>query len=665
MRNTLFTTALIATLLFDMPSTLPGEAKDKTIASPNNQLVVTLTDNDGRPSYAIKFDGIEVMRPSQLGFVTDFTDLTQGMTLTESHDYTVEKHYDLTRTKKGHSDFKANAADVTFINAKGLCFIVTLVVDNNNVALRYTIPRQKGNGAGCAVIRREATSFRFPEGTTTFLCPQATPMTGWDRTKPSYEEEYTADAPMNARSKYGAGYTFPCLFHEPSAGNGGKSDYWMLISETSVDGGYCASRLGDYDSQSGYTIAYPLPGENNGNGSAAPGISLPGSTPWRTITVGQGLAPIVETTIPFDVVEPKYQASGEYKPGRYTWSWLIWQDSSINYADQVQFIDLAARYGYEYVLIDANWDTNIGREGIARLADYAKAKGVRLILWYNSNGYWNDAPQTPRNIMSGTVRRKQEMAWMERIGIAGIKVDFFGGDKQKTMQLYENILSDANDYHLAVIFHGCTLPRGWERMFPNYIASEAALASENVYFSDHHARQEGFEMTMHPFCRNAVGSFDWGGIILNRYLSRDNHSRHRRYTSNAFELATAITNQTSINCVAVTPEADSTLNAAERDFLKALPTTWSDTRLIAGYPGRYAVIARKDAASGKWYVGGLNGMDKPLRLTLNLPMLAGQKVMLLTDGKQREAVKGFAKIGKDGHLSVSLQSLGGIVISSL
>ena len=665
MRNTLFTTALIATLLFDMPSTLPGEAKDKTIASPNNQLVVTLTDNDGRPSYAIKFDGIEVMRPSQLGFVTDFTDLTQGMTLTESHDYTVEKHYDLTRTKKGHSDFKANAADVTFINAKGLCFIVTLVVDNNNVALRYTIPRQKGNGAGCAVIRREATSFRFPEGTTTFLCPQATPMTGWERTKPSYEEEYTADAPMNARSKYGAGYTFPCLFHEPSAGNGGKSDYWMLISETSVDGGYCASRLGDYDSQSGYTIAYPLPGENNGNGSAAPGISLPGSTPWRTITVGQGLAPIVETTIPFDVVEPKYQASGEYKPGRYTWSWLIWQDSSINYADQVQFIDLAARYGYEYVLIDANWDTNIGREGIARLADYAKAKGVRLILWYNSNGYWNDAPQTPRNIMSGTVRRKQEMAWMERIGIAGIKVDFFGGDKQKTMQLYENILSDANDYHLAVIFHGCTLPRGWERMFPNYIASEAALASENVYFSDHHARQEGFEMTMHPFCRNAVGSFDWGGIILNRYLSRANHSRHRRYTSNAFELATAITNQTSINCVAVTPEADSTLNAAERDFLKALPTTWSDTRLIAGYPGRYAVIARKDAASGKWYVGGLNGMDKPLRLTLNLPMLAGQKVMLLTDGKQREAVKGFAKIGKDGHLSVSLQSLGGIVISSL
>lgn len=658
-----FRISLFVLMLFPA---LVSAAKHKTIASPDGQLIVKLSDLEGRPTYSITFDKHEVMRPSRLGFVADFADLTQGLTLTDSRDYTVERHYDMARSKKSHCDFIANAADVTFTNAKGLSLVVTFVVDNNNVALRYSIPRQKDVSNNCAVIRREATSFRFPEGTTTFLCPQARPMTGWERTKPSYEEEYSADAPMCAKSKYGVGYTFPCLFHEQQAvGNNKKTDYWVLVSETGVDGSYCASRLSDYNPQSGYTIAYPQPGENNGNGSAAPGISLPGTTPWRTITVGQGLAPIVETTIPFDVVQPKYQASCEYKPGRYTWSWLVWQDNSINYADQMRFINLAESFGYEYVVIDANWDKTIGREGITRLADYAKRKGVRLILWYNSNGYWNDAPQTPRNIMSNAIRRKRDMEWMERTGIAGIKVDFFGGDKQETMQLYEDILSDANDHHLAVIFHGCTIPRGWERMYPNYIASEAALASENVYFMEHHARKEGFEMTMHPFCRNAVGSFDWGGIILNRYLSRDNRSRHRRYTSNVFELATAITNQTSINCVAVTPESDSTLNAAERDFLKALPTAWSDTRLIAGYPTRYAVIARKDAGSGKWYVGGLNGTDKPLRLTLHLPMLAGQKVVVLTDGKKREAVKDFAKIGKDGQLKISLQPLGGVVVSSL
>lgn len=665
-RKTIFKTTLFAMAL---AAALPVTAKDKTIASPNGQLVVMLSDADGKPTYAITLNGKEVMQPSRLGFVADFGDLTHSMTLTDSRDYPMEKHYDMTRTKRAHVDFKANATDVTFTNAKRQRFVVTFVVDNNNIALRYAIPRQKDDNPKCAVIRGEATSFHFPDGTTTFLCPQITPMTGWERTKPSYEEEYTADAPMTAKSQFGVGYTFPCLFHEQLSGNGNakkadqsKDDYWVLVSETGVDGSYCSSRLSDYDPQTGYTVAYPQPGENNGNGSAAPGIALPGTTPWRTITIGQTLAPIVETTIPFDVVEPKYKTKYYYKPGRYTWSWLVWQDNSINYADQVQFIDLAAKYGYEYVLVDNWWDKNIGHEGTEKLAAYAKAKGIRLMLWYNSNGYWNDAPQSPRGIMNNAIARKHEMAWMERIGIAGIKVDFFGGDKQQTMQLYEDILSDANDHHLAVIFHGCTIPRGWERMYPNYIASEAALASENVFFTEHHAKKEGFEMTMHPFSRNAIGSFDWGGVIMNRYLSRDNHSRHPRYTSNVFELATAITNQTSVNCVEVTPQSDSTVNAVERAFLKDIPTTWSETKFIDGYPTRYAVIARQDAVSGKWFVGGLNGLSKPLQLTFSLPMLAGQQVTLLTDGKNREAVEKTVKVGKDGKLKVSFQPMGGIVI---
>ena len=135
-------------------------------------------------------------------------------------------------------------------------------------------------------------------------------------------------------------------------------------------------------------------------------------------------------------------------------------------------------------------------------------------MWYNSNGAANDAPQGPRGVMNNAIRRKKDMAWMQKIGVKGIKVDFFGGDKQQTMQLYEDILSDANDYGLQVIFHGCTLPRGWERLYPNFVASEAALASENVKFSEHHAKSEGFEMTMHPFSRNAVAAFDWGGVFF-------------------------------------------------------------------------------------------------------------------------------------------------------
>lgn len=644
---------------------MPVAAAEKTIASPDGNLVVTVNDDGGLLTYSATLGERRMLLPSRLGIRSDIGDLTRDLSIKSARDYKVEKEYDMANTKRAHISFSANAADIDVETAKGLKMTVTFVVDNNNIAFRYTIPRQKNNNPKCAVIEGEASSFMFPDGTTTFLTPQITPMTGWERTKPSYEEEYGTDVPMAEKSKYGVGYTFPCLFHV-----GGKDGHdkdnaaegWALVSETGVDGQYCGSRLSDFDPRMGYTVAYPQAGENNGFGSTTAAIALPGSTPWRTVTLGTTLKPIVETTVQFDVVEPLYEPSTAYKPGRYTWSWLIWQDNSINYDDQVRFVDLAAQFGYEAVLVDNWWDSNIGKAGIERLAAYAKGKGVSLMLWYNSNGAENDAPQGPRGIMNNAIRRKAEMRWMKSVGVTGIKVDFFGGDKQETMRLYEDILSDANDHGLAVVFHGCTIPRGWERMYPNYVSSEAALASENVYFTDYHAKREGFEMTMYPFTRNVVGSFDWGGVMMNDFMSKDNRSRHPRYTSRLFELATAITNQASVNCVEVTPQAVSTLNDAEMGFLRQIPTVWTETSFVDGYPGRYFVVARKDAQTDKWFVGGINGTDKPVDVRLSLPMLAGKTVsMYCEDGNRRTLLK-TVRIGKKGELKTTLPQMGGLVL---
>lgn len=641
-------------------------ANDKTITSPDGKLTVNVKDSAGLLTYTANYDGQQILKPSRLGFKSSFGDLTNGLSIKDSRDYKVDKSYDMTRTKKAHVDFHANAADINIENTSGNRMTVTFVVANNDVAYRYSIPRQKNDDPKAATIFSEASSFNFPDSvTTTFLCPQITPMSGWERSKPSYEEEYTADAPMDTTSQYGVGYTFPCLFHikAQSADNGSDSaDYWALVSETGVDGNYVGSRLSDYNRETGYTIAFPQPGENNGNGTPYAAVELPFSTPWRTITIGNSLQPIVETTIPYDLVDPKYEASTDYKPGRYTWSWLLWQDPSVNYNDQRQFIDLANHFGYEYVLVDNYWDKQIGRDSIEMLARYAKYKHIRLMLWYNSNGAENDAPQSPRGIMNNSITRKREMKWLKKIGVAGIKVDFFGGDKQETMRLYEDILSDANDYGLAVIFHGCTLPRGWERMYPNYISSEAALASENIMFDEHHAKTEGFELSMHPFARNAVASFDWGGVIMNDHMSKDNQSRHRRYTSRLFELATTITNQTSINCVAVTPNVVDNLNFLEKDFLHRIPVEWSDTKFIDGYPTRYAVIARKDVNTGRWYVGGINGTNKPMSKTLTLPMLAGEKIALYYEDGARHTHLRRVRIPANGKLRVSLPAMGGMII---
>ncbi len=625
-------------------------AKEAKIASPNGKLVVTVNDDGGLATYSVSLNGQPVLMPSRLGFKADFGDFTQGLSITESSQGNATGDYSMRQVKQSHISFKASRMLVTFQNNRNQKMQVDFFVKDNDIAFRYIIPRQQRDNPKCAVITEEVTSFCPPDGTTTFISPQIDPMKGWERTKPSYEEGYGPDAPMERRSAYGQGYTFPCLFHLENG--------WMLISETGVGGGYCGSHLSDFH-DGGYTIAYPQQGENNGFGSTGAQISLPGATPGRTITVGETLAPIVETTIVYDVAPPYYQPSEEYKSGRYTWSWLIWQDPSVNYEDQVKFIDTAAAMGYEFCLVDGNWDTQIGRERMAQLSAYAQSKNVALMLWYNSNGAWNDAPQTPRGIMSNSIARDQEMAWMKSIGVKGIKVDFFGGDKQETMRLYEDILYDANRYGIQCIFHGCTIPRGWERMYPNYVASEAVLASENVYFNEGAAFHEPFDLTLHPFCRNAVGTMDWGGVIMNKYLSKDNKSRHTRKTTDAFEIATAFTNQTAIQCVAIQPNNLQELPQTELDFLKTIPTTWDETRFIDGYPGKFVVLARRHGE--QWYIAALNAQKEPLKLTLDIKGY-GVKSLITDDANSTNIISKPMKADKKGNVKLTVQSNGGAVL---
>lgn len=656
---------------------LPLHADNLSVSSPNGQLVVTVSETDGNITYAATLNGQPVITPSALGLKTNIASFTEGLSILppnppsfarpkaacyqrdarklKAQSSKLNLQYQMRGTKASKANYQANQLTVDLQNKAGQRLSIIFQVSDNDIAFRYALPRQKVGHKEYkrALVYEELTGFNFPDGTTTFISPQIGPETGWEQTKPSYEEGYSADAPMNVKSQYGHGYIFPALFHLPNA--------WALVSETGVGSNYCGSHLSDYQAGKGYTVAYPDKGENNGVGSEFAGIPLPGETPWRTITLGTSLKPIVETTISYDLVEPLYEPSTDYKPGRYTWSWLIWQDTSINYDDQVKFIDLASAMGYEYCLVDNWWDTQIGRERIAELSRYAQSKGVHLLLWYNSNGYWNDAPQGPRNCMNTAIAREREMKWMQSIGIKGIKVDFFGGDKQQTMALYEDILSDANRYGLQVVFHGCTIPRGWERMYPNYVASEAVLASENVFFNEGAAIKEPFDLTLHPFCRNATASMDWGGIIMNKYLSKDNKSRHTRKTTDIFEMASGIIMQTSVQCVAIQPNNLEELPQFELDFLRDLPTTWEETRFIEGYPGKYVVLARKAAATGQWYIAGLNAMKEPLALTLDLSSF-GPLSSLYIDNKASEPTLSPLKLGKKGLTKLTLQPNGGFII---
>ena len=630
-----------------------ASAENKQITSPDGKLVVTVADMDGRPSYSVSYDNVLFLKPSPLGMIANIGDFSSGMSLEKNVSTNkIDETYELASIKKSKVHYVANEAVFSFTQQGKTIYDVIFRISNNDVAFKYKMYPQ-GETLSC-VIKKEATGFAFPDGTTTFLCPQSKPMGGFARTSPSYETSYTADD-VAGKNGWGEGYTFPCLFRNGDNG-------WVLVSETGVNGGYCASRLLGHK-EGVYTIGFPQEGEANGNGTVSPGIALPGETPWRTITVGKTLAPIVETTVPFDVVKPLYQAKGEYTYGRGSWSWIIGMDGSTNYKEQLRYIDFSAAMGYQSVLVDALWDKQIGRDKIEELAKYGKNKGVALYLWYNSNGYWNDAPQTPRSIMDNAIARRKEMKWMQSIGIRGIKVDFFGGDKQMTMQLYEDILSDANEYGLLVIFHGCTLPRGWERMYPNFASSEAVLASENLHFSQGSCDNEAFNATLHPFIRNTVGSMDFGGSALNKYYNADNAPRgSRRVTSDVYALATAVLFQSPVQHFALAPNNLTDAPSWAIDFMKEVPTTWDEVRFIDGYPGKYVILARRHG--DKWYIAGVNAQKETLKLKVNLPMFSnGEKVRLFSDDKALQGGVKQIEIGKKQELQLAIPCNGGVLIT--
>jgi len=630
-------------------------SSQSVISSPDGKLKVSVGLYQGMPSYSVSYSNKIFLEKSPLGLKTNVGDFASGLAVRgQVMKRTIEEAYELPNIKTSKVKYTANEAVLTY-EKEGIAAIdIIFRVSNNNAAFKYRIHPHKDR-LSC-VVEEEVSGFMLPEQTTSFLCPQSSPMTGFARTAPSYETSYELDAPTGKNGN-GQGYTFPGLFRVDGSG-------WVLISETGVDGNYCASRLIGHD-RGLYTIGFPMPDENNGNGTAAPGIALPGETPWRTVTVGETLAPIVETTIPFDLVKPKYEASKKYQYTKGSWSWIMKMDAGTTFSVQKQYINFSADMGYETILIDALWDTQIGKDKIEQLASYGHAKGVGLYLWYNSNGYWNDAPQGPRGMMDNAVTRRKEMAWMKRIGVKGIKVDFFGGDKQITMQLYEDILADANDFGLMVIFHGCTLPRGWERMYPNFASSEAVLASENLHFGQRSCDYEAANAALHPFIRNTVGSMDFGGSALNRFYNGDNTPGKgtKRMTSDVFALAAAVLFQSGVQHFALAPNNLDDAPQWAVNFMKEVPTVWDEVRYLDGYPGRYVLLARRKG--DKWYIAGVNAEKTPLRIKVKLPMIApGTQLKHFSDDMQLAGKTGTLKIGRNQSAELVIPSNGGVLLAN-
>jgi hypothetical protein len=435
-------------------------------------------------------------------------------------------------------------------------------------------------------------------------------------------------------------------------------DVWLLVSETGLNRNYCGTRLQSTWRDPQYTIAFPDPLEHFHDGPVAPQHTLPWTMPWRFIVAGD-LETIVESTLGTDLADEPYLSvdSANEMPGKASWSWPLLGDGQTIYETQKRFIDYAADMGWQYTLVDSMWDQQIGYDGLEDLVDYARGKGVRILVWYNSAGDWNTAPMTPRDMMLTRESRQREFQRLKRIGIAGLKVDFFGGDGQSVIEYYQDILDDAAKYGFAMNFHGATLPRGWQRTYPHLMTMEAVRGLEFVTFEQKNAEDAPTHAAMLPFTRNVFDPMDFTPVVLDRI---DNIERR---SSSAFELAQSVLFTSGIQHYAEIPEGMAKAPAYVRQFLKSVPSVWDDIYFLDGYPGRYVVLARR--SEDRWFVAGINAEREPREVTVELPGVGLRGATLITD--DREGNMSFREeriqVGGGKRQAITIRPRGGFVIA--
>ena len=479
------------------------------------------------------------------------------------------------------------------------CGNMLLRMYNDGIAFRYEGSKQS------------QPAYRIPEGTRRWMQQWCDSYEGFFPLATTYK---VAPVPSySGISKSAEGWNnrwgYPALL-EPHDGT------FVLISEANIKQGQSASCLYNDGELFRVVEAEHIAGQTSDQ------------TPWRVAIIGQ-LKDVVESTLVTDVSDPSRIADVSWiQPGVVSWIYWAYNHGSNDYSIIKKYVDLAVALRLPYVLIDAEWDemgklpSNEGKT-IEDAVAYAKAQGIKPLIWYNSSVGWVNGAPTPKFRLNKPEDREKEFAWCEKIGVAGVKIDFFSGDDQRNMDYCIDLLESAARHHLLVNFHGATIPRGWQRTWPNLMSTEGVYGAEwynNV--ATFTAKAASHNATL-PFTRNVIGPMDYTPCAFS-------DSQHPHITTHAHELALTVLFESALQHLADRPESLLAQPKEVKDFFGQLPTAWDETRYVSGYPGESVVLARRQGAT--WYVAGINGTDSERALAVPLGFVKGKNITLFADG---------------------------------
>lgn len=612
-----------------------------SVSSPGNKIKVTVMLENGKLFYsaALQPSNAQVLEKSPLGLELEGRDLSDNLMVRRVDSTDVKVNYTMKAGKRLVNTADAKALAVHFSNARDTATLQFQVFDDG-FAFRYVI-----EGSGDYKVTKEESGFRLPQNSVAWLQEYDSV----SRYTPAYERYFQDMIPVGTVAGIGKGWCFPALFHASNA--------WILLSESDLAGNYFGSHLMNEPDSSLYVIQQPDPREAEGAGDIYATGMLPLHTPWRVVIAGDELSDIFQSNLVANVAsDPEKGVDYSWvKPGRAAWSWWSVQGSPRDFEALKKFVDFTAEIGWEYFLVDANWNEMKGGT-IEDLVKYAVSKNVGIWLWYNSGGKHNTVTEQPRDIMADPERRRAEMQKIAGWGVKGVKVDFFQSDKQSIIKHYLDILHDAAQNHIMVNFHGCTIPRGWEKTYPNLLSMESVRGAESYIFAREFPQHAPLHNVHLAFTRNVIGPMDYTPVTFS-----NNHYPH--LTTNAHELALAIVFETGIIHYADHYKTYRALSPAVKTFISELPVTWTETRLLSGDPSSHVVVARETGDA--WYVGAINGQDKQMELTLDFSFLGAgnHEAVVITDSPASKSLAVEKRtIAAGQQESVTLLPFGGYVM---
>jgi alpha-glucosidase len=613
------------------------------VVSPNQKIHIGLynAQNTEKGEWYLKIKysnngkSCETLPQVKLGLVRADQEFSKDLRFVKSGKVTsVNEKYMATHGKKAECRNSANEMVVSFENPDKSKLNLILRAYNDGVAFRYEFPDKEGT----FVVKDELTAYNIPETTKRWL----------EKFNPANEGLYSTTTDGNIQQDWG----YPALFNSPD------KECWYLIHEADLNRNYCGSKLSNVAEKTSYKITFPDQSNGRGQGESKPTITLPWKSPWRVLIVGT-LSDIVESTLVDDVSAPSTVSNTDWiKPGIASWNYWSDNHGTKDFKTVCKFADLAASMGWPYTLLDWEWDAMGNGGKLEDALTYIHSLGIKPLMWYNSGGNHTWVSATPKDRMLTHENRMEEFAKLKKLGVAGVKIDFFESEKQDMIKYYLDILDDAAKFQMLVYFHGCLVPRGWARTYPHLMTYEGVRGAEWYNNGPEFTSTAPEHNTILPFTRNVVGAMDYTPVTFT-------NSQFPHITSYGHELALSVVFESGIQHMADRPEGYYDLSDAAKHFLMEVPNAWDDTKLVDGYPGKDLIMARRKGED--WYIGGISAERSPKNKTLTfnyLPVGVKFKLTLIADGEHdKKLIAKYLVVDRSSSIPVRMLGRGGFVAS--